>query len=440
LDEAWYQSDKNNFAPRIGLAYQVNSNTVVRAGYGRFNMTFERAGSEDQLALNLPFLVNNVVSSANNNQTANNMRLASGFNLSLDPNSILNDPTKVILVRLRAVNPDSVDGPVDQWNLGVQREIRSNIVVTFDYVGTKGTHLSTLRNLNQPFFNSNGTVTNVIGPNGQPTPLLPYPLLGPIEYRENNANSMYNGGELSVEEVQQGPLLRASYTFSKSIDEAQEHLAAGGTGSFTQNPANVLGERRGLSDFDVTHRFVASYVYELPFGRGRSYVNSGVLAEVLGDWRLSGIVNVRTGRPFTLNASANDATIGGPRGGPAWRDCLRDGTLDNPTIDRWFDPTAYAVPSAPNPTKNNTVEARLGTCGRNTLRGPGYNDFSFNLAREFNYFGEGRHLEFRWEVFNAFNSPQFGLPTGICLSGTAGVISTLSGDPRVMQFALRFVF
>src|SRR4029450_12098281 len=100
------------------------------------------------------------------------------------------------------------------------------------------------------------TVTNVIGPNGQPTPLVPYPLLGPIEYRENNANSMYNGGELSVEKrFSKGLSFRAAYTFSKSIDEAQEHLAAGGTGSFTQNPANLLGERRGPSDFDVRHRF-----------------------------------------------------------------------------------------------------------------------------------------------------------------------------------------
>src|SRR4029434_2705864 len=133
---------------------------------------------------------------------------------------------------------------------------RGNIVVTFDYVGTKGTHLSTLRNLNQPFFNSNGTVTNVIGPNGQPTPLVPYPLLGPIEYRENNANSMYNGGELSVEKrFSKGLSFRASYTFSKSIDEAQEHLAAGGTGSFTQNPANVLGEPRRFSGIHIHSHF-----------------------------------------------------------------------------------------------------------------------------------------------------------------------------------------
>ena len=247
--------DKNNFAPRIGLAYQFDQKTVVRAGYGRFFMTFERAGSEDQLALNLPFLVNNLTNwqRAVEAPAANNARLASGFNLSLDPNAILNDVTKVRGVRLRAINPESVDGSVDQWNFGLQRELGSSVVVTLDYVGTKGTHLSTLRNLNQPFFNSNGTVKNaLVGTTF--VPIVPYPDLGPIEYRENNANSMYHGMEASVEKrFSRGLSFRTSYTFSKSIDEAQEHLAAGTTGSFTQNPANVLGERRGLSDFDVRH-------------------------------------------------------------------------------------------------------------------------------------------------------------------------------------------
>ncbi|HWQ34889.1 MAG TPA: TonB-dependent receptor [Blastocatellia bacterium] len=439
------EPDKNNFGPRLGIAYQLTGNTVVRAGYGRFYMSFERAGSEDQLALNLPFLVNNVVSVSSTSQTANNMRLNTGFNLSLDPNAILNDVNKVVLVRLRAVNPDSVDGTIDQWNLGVQRELPGSVVVTLDYVGTKGTHLSTLRNLNQPFFNSNGTVTNVLV-NGTPTPLLPYPNLGPIEFRENNGNSMYHGGELTVEKrFSRGLSFRTAYTFSKSIDESQEHLAAGGTGSFTQNPFNLLGERRGPSDFDVRHRFVASYVYELPFGPGRSWLTAGPASYIVGGWRLSGVVNVRSGRPFTIRAGANDTAIGGPRGGglvSAFADCLRDGTLSDSdrTIDRWYDTTAYVAPTAPNPTKNNAVEPRLGTCGRNTLRGPRYANFDLGLARSFDYFGEGRRLEFRWEVFNIFNHPQFGLPERNISSSAAGRISTLAGDPRVMQFALKFVF
>jgi hypothetical protein len=410
--------DKNNFAPRLGLAYQLNEATVLRMGYGRFYMLFERAGSEDQLALNLPNLVQNNVTAANNNSTANNIRLRTGFNLSLNPASV--DPR---LVRLRAINPEAVMPSIDQWNIGIQRRLYGNLVATADYVGTKGTHLSVLRNLNQQLFNAAGVGTGVI----------PYPNLGPIEYRDNGGNSNYHGGELTVEKrFSRGFSFRTAYTYSKSIDYAQEHLAAGGTGSFTQN-ARDLRERRGPSDFDVRHRFVGSYIYELPFGKGRSYLHDGALAHLVGGWRLSGLANVRSGRPFTAAANGNSTALGGLRGGGligAFADCLRDGSLDpgERTIDRWFDTTAYAVPTP----------ARLGTCGRNTLRGPNLTNFDFGLARTFDYFGEDRNLEFRWEVFNIFNTPQFGLPDRN-LSGTAaGRISTLAGDPRVMQFALKF--
>lgn len=412
--------DKNNFAPRVGLAYQLNSDTVLRTGYGRFYMLFERAGSEDQLALNLPNLVQNNVTAANNNSTANNIRLRSGFNLSLNPASV--NPQ---LVRLRAINPEAVMPSIDQWNIGLQRLLPGSLVVTADYVGTKGTHLSVLRNLNQQLFNAAGVGTGVI----------PYPSLGPIEYRDNGGNSNYHGGELTLEKrFSRGFSFRTAYTYSKSIDYAQEHLAAGGTGSFTQN-ARDLHERRGPSDFDVRHRFVGSYIYELPFGKGRSYLHDGALAHVLGGWRVSGLANVRSGRPFTVAANGNSTALGGARGGGlvgAFADCLRDGSLpsDQRTIDRWFDTTAYAVPTP----------ARLGTCGRNTLRGPNLTNFDASLARTFDYFGEDRDLEFRWEVFNVFNTPQFGLPDRN-LSGTAaGRISSLSGDPRVMQFALKFNF
>jgi outer membrane receptor protein involved in Fe transport len=429
------KADKNNFAPRVGLAYQYNDKTVVRAGYGRFFMLFERAGSEDQLSLNLPWLVNNVVGAANANSTANNIRLQTGFNLSLNPSAV-----NVTTVRLRAVNPEAVNPLVDQWNLGIQRLLPGNMVATLDYVGTKGTHLSTLRSLNQPLLNANGTIMTI---QGTTTPILPYPLLGPIEYRDNGGNSSYHGGEITLEKrFSRGLSFRAAYTYSKSIDGSQEHLAAGGTGSFTQNNRD-LHERRGPSDFDVRHRFVGSYIYELPFGKGRKYLNGGPLSEILGGWRISGLANVRTGRPFTARAGNNDGTLAGPRsvGISAWADCLRDGNLPSSerTIDRWFDATAFATPSALNPTSGR-VEARLGNCGRNTLRGPGITNFDISLARSFAYFGEGRDLELRWEVFNMFNTPQFGLPERNINSGAVGRITSLAGDPRVMQLALKFNF
>jgi carboxypeptidase family protein/TonB-dependent receptor-like protein len=427
--------DKNNFAPRVGLAYQYNDNTVVRAGYGRFFMLFERAGSEDQLALNLPWLVNNVVAAANADSTANNMRLQTGFNLSLDPAL-----ATVTSVRLRAVNPDAVDPLVDQWNIGIQRLLPGNMVATLDYVGTKGTHLSTLRSLNQPLLNANGTVMTRPGTT---TAIFPYPLLGPVEYRDNGGNSSYHGGEITLEKRFSGGLsFRTAYTYSKSIDASQEHLASGGTGSFTQNNRD-LHERRGPSDFDVRHRFVGSYIYELPFGKGRRFLNGGSFSEIVGGWRVSGLANIRTGRPFTARAGNNDGTLGGSRsaGISAWADCLRDGNLSSGerTIDRWFDPTAFATPSALSPTAG-TVQPRLGNCGRNTLRGPGITNFDISLARSFAYFGEGRDLEIRWEVFNMFNTPQFGLPERNINSGAVGRITSLAGDPRVMQLALKFNF
>lgn len=427
--------DKNNFAPRVGLAYQYNDKTVVRAGYGRFFMLFERAGSEDQLSLNLPFLVNNVVSAANSNSTANNIRLQTGFNLPLDPGSV--NPT---LVRLRAVNPEAVDPLVDQWNLGIQRLLPGNMVATLDYVGTKGTHLSTLRSLNQPLLNANGTVMTI---QGTTTPILPYPTLGPVEYRDNGGNSSYHGGEVTLEKrFSRGLSFRTAYTYSKSIDYSQEHLASGGTGSFTQNNRD-LHERRGPSDFDTRHRFVASYIYELPFGKGRAYLNHGAASEIVGGWRISGLANIRSGRPFTARAGNNDTVLGGPRsaGISAFADCLRDGSLSGSarTIDRWFDASAFATPTALSPTAGS-VQPRLGNCGRNTLRGPGITNFDFSLARSFAYFGEGRDLELRWEVFNMLNHPQFGLPERNINSSAVGKITSLAGDGRVMQLALKFNF
>lgn len=412
------RSDKNNFSPRLGIAYQLTPNTVLRTGYGRFFMLFERAGSEDQLGLNLPFFVNNVVGVTSASQTANDMRVGTGFNLSLNSGAV-----NPITVRLRAVNPEAVIPNVDQWNFGLQRLLPGDWVVTLDYVGTKGTHLSALRNLNQQLFTSNGTGTGII----------PYPAFGPIEFRDNGGNSIYHGGEATVEKrFSRGFSIHSAYTYSKSIDYAQEHLFSGGSNSFMQN-ARDLREQRGRSDFDYRHRFVTSYIYEMPFGKGKSYLTEGPASHILGGWRISGVTNLRSGRPFTIFAGANNSLVGN-RGGlaNALADCVQDGALptDERNVDRWFDANGYSVPTP----------ARLGNCGRNTLDGPGLVNFDFALARSFEYFGENRRLEFRWEMFNMFNSAQFGLPERNRSSSAVGRISTLAGDPRVMQFALKFYY
>ncbi len=426
--------DKNNFAPRLGIAAQLSPKWVLRTGYGRFYQLFERIGSEDQLSLNLPWLVNNVVSTSSKSTPVNGMRIATGFNLSLDPSAV--SPRSV---RLRAVNPQSVMPSVDQWNLGVQRLLRWEMVLTVDYVGTKGSHLSILRNLNQAPFNADGTTTC---PNAATCTTIPFPNLlggaiGPIEYRDNMGNSVYHGMEASLNKnMSHGLALHAAYTYSHSIDMVRDNLFGGASASIAPNAYNIKGSNRGSSDFDFRHWFALSYVYQIPEIPALVSGSGGAkaLRHILRDWRIAGFTTARTGRPFTIMANANNGSLGNLGGLVSeYGNCNGSGDLpsDQRTVTRWFNTSDFAVPTNP---------VRLGNCGRNTLSGPGLVQFDFNLTRSFNYFGEGRRAELRWDMLNAFNNTHLGVPNSDVSSGQFGQITSLSGDARVMQFALKFYF
>lgn len=345
------QPDKNNFAPRLGFAFQVSDKWVLRSGYGRFYQLFERVGSEDQLSLNLPWLVNNVVSTSSKTAPVNSMRIQTGFNLSLNPNAVA--PRTV---RLRAVNPQSVMPSVDQWNVGLQRMLPDRMVLTLDYIGTKGTHLSVLRNLNQAPFNPDGTTTC---PNAATCTTIPYPNLiggavGPIEYRDNMGNSSYHGLEASLNKsFSHGLMLHAAYTYSHSIDMVRDNLFGGASASIVPNAYNVKGTNRGSSDFDFRHWFAFTYVYEIPELRSAT----GSLRHVLRDWRITGVTTARTGRPFTIVANANNGSLGNLGGlVTEYGDCLGPGALPSgqQSVTKWFNTADFAAPSNP---------VRLGNCG-----------------------------------------------------------------------------
>ncbi|HKE03804.1 MAG TPA: TonB-dependent receptor [Blastocatellia bacterium] len=408
------KSDKNNFAPRIGVAWSLDNRTVIRAGYGRFYQLFERYGSEDQLALNPPFLLNAQETTSSRTQPA--FFLKDGFPAKY------RDPANIDLrrIRLRAVNPDAVMPETDQWNFGVQRLLPSQMVLTLDYVGTKGTHLSILRNPN--FIpGQTGTAARV------------FQNLGDVELRENAANSNYNGLNATLEKrYSAGLSFRMAYTYSKAIDVAGQPLNSGGS-TTVQDPLRFLA-LRGLSDYDYRHRFVTAVVYDLPFGRGKSLASEGVAGWILGGWRASGIFTRRSGRPFSVTAGENGGFVGSFAAPQANR--IADGRLDDDqrSINRWFDASAFVAPKTPS------GQPTFGNAGRGILIGPGLTNFDFALARNFN-FTESKRLEFRWEAFNLFNTPQFGLPaSNISSPSNVGRITTLAGDPRVMQFALKLVF
>ncbi|OLC44443.1 MAG: hypothetical protein AUH43_18690 [Acidobacteria bacterium 13_1_40CM_65_14] len=379
--------DRNNVAPRIGLTYASTPAMVVRGGYGIFYNLYDRIGSEDQLSLNLPFLINNLLGPA----TAASgplFLLKTGFPANaLDPATI-----NVRNVRVRAINPVGTKTYYQQWSAGAQRQLSTYMVVSADYVGTKGAKIWTLRNLNQP---------------DPVTKALPYPTFGTIEYADQDGTSSYNGLELAVERRFARPFgFRVSYTLSKADDNSGEHLFTGGSPSFLQDARN-RDSWQGPADADTRHRVAANWILDLPYG-----------------FNFSGITTARTGRPFTVTQSSN--SVGNLMTGLPNR--IGDGEGAK-TVDSWYDKTAFqAVPSG-----------TFGNSGRNILRGPGLFNTDIAVQRRFAITGQTA-VELRWEVFNVFNATELGLPETNISNAAAGTITRLAGDPRVMQFALRFVF
>ena len=428
FDQALVHANSHNFSPRIGIAYQLTPKTVIRTGYGIFYTPFERIGSEDQLALNPPGLINNSISLPS---TASSplFLLRNGF-----PSNFL-DPSQLSLqrVKIRAANPDAPSTYVQQWSFGIQRELPWGLFLEADYVGTKSTHLNILRDLNQPLNNG----TNVLTNNGQL--ILPYPNFGQIEYRDPLGNAIYHGLDLTVEHrYKAGLAFRAAYTWSKSIDNTAEHLAAYGSNSFGQNGYD-FHTWRGPSDFDVPQRLVLSYVYELPLGKGKPFANHGALAYIVGGFQTSGSLTLASGRPFTVFSPANSSSI----------DIGLQNALANvigrpvmpETVNCWFYASKNAGCNGISGTDAFAAPPTgvLGNAGRNVLRGPDTKVFDFALDRNFTI-TERTALQFRWEVFNLTNTVQFGLPNNQISGGTPGVITSLAGDPRIMQFALRLKF
>jgi hypothetical protein len=435
---ALVQPARNNWAPRIGLAYSFDAKTVLRAGYGIYYALFERYGSEDQLALNPLGLVNNVAT-VSSTSTVPVFILKNGFPAnSLDPNSLFKNGTDYTKVRIRAVDPNIKTPSVQQWSAGIQRELPGQFVGQLDYVGTHSTHLNVLTDYNQPipnFGSSNGVVTSFT---------TPYSQFGYIEYMSGAGHGSYNGLEASLlRHFRNGFNFRAVYTYSRSYDNTPEELSSN---SGAAPDGRNLGAWWGRSDFDTPHRLNVSYLYELPFGHNKGIANSGIAAAILGGFRTSGVYTFASGRPFTVNSGSSRKNAVDPFGATTAVPYMIAPVTIVGNANCWYyaSQNKFCQSLAPSATnafrlQNNAVGEYFGDETRNSLRGPHTNVFDFALLREIRMM-ERANLEFRWEIFNLFNTPQFGQPNTDFSSSSAGQITSLAGDPRVMQFALRFSF
>jgi Carboxypeptidase regulatory-like domain/TonB-dependent Receptor Plug Domain len=413
-----------NFGPRIGISYALGPKTVIRTGYGVYYTLLERIGSENQLALNPPFLVNKTPSSTTIPVLQPQVGFPSNF---LDPSTINLNALQAF--HIRAVDPAKHEPMVQQWSLGVQRDLGGKWLGEVDYVGTKSTHNNLIYDYNQP---------SIV--NNQVTSTIPYPNFGQVEYTTPIGHGNYNGLQASLTHpMSNGLSVHAAYTYSRSLDNTPEELENNPGG-----PPNGRNEDSwyGPSEFNTPQRLGVSAVYELPFGHGKSMLNSGPASYVLGNWRVSGVYTFYSGIPFTA-IWGSESSLLDPYGfatavpnkvGPVHY-------VKKPSC--WFYASATsgcgAFGSGLQDAFADAGNGVIGNGSRNSLNSPATDVVDTALIKDFPI-KESLKAEFRWEVFNALNHPLFAAPSGDVSTGAAAQITALSGDPRVMQFALRLDF
>ncbi|MDQ3802934.1 MAG: carboxypeptidase regulatory-like domain-containing protein [Acidobacteriota bacterium] len=409
-----YEADKNNFAPRVGLAWTLDDRgeTVLRAGYGVYYDTSPLAPGE-ALYFNRPFFDFNFFFPLQGLPLTLSDPFPAAFPFAL-PDSA------------QAVQRDLRTPYTQHWNLNAQRELGRRGVLEVAYVGAKGTKLLAARDLNQP-------QPSVLPP-GVPFVPRPVPQFDEINTIESRASSVYHALQARFQQrLSRGLAALASYTWSKSLDDASNFFPSAGDPNYPQNSYDLRAER-ARSNFDVRQRFTLSYSYDLPFGRGRAlFADGGWLTSLLSGWQTFGIVTLQTGRPFTvallrefdnsgtglsaLGFGANDRpnVVGDPNAGPR-------------TPEQWFNVAAFALPAP----------GTFGNAGRNIVEGPGYENFNASLVKNAR-FGERYDLQLRAEFFNLFNHPNFNLPDNFFGSPSFGRV-TSAREPRHVQFGAKLLF
>jgi Carboxypeptidase regulatory-like domain/TonB dependent receptor len=412
IPEATYLPDRNNFAPRIGFAWQPleSDDLVIRSGYGiYYDQTLLNAHLGARL--NPPFRITQLIINPGN-ATINTI-----FN-----ESPAQTPPGGSFMSLNYRDPHQA-----QWNVGTQFTPISDWLVDVAYVGSRGVKLSRFRRINQP------------SP-GQP---VPYPQFQPtLQTVDNSAESTYKALQLKVEKRGADLNLLTSYTWSECIDNGAFFGSSASGGTVAQDPNNLDAER-GNCQYNTEHRFVTNLVYRLPFGSGRQMLTSGVLGAIFGNWDVSGILTLQSGHPFTVTRGVpQSGTV--PTGGSDRPDLVGDPFVAGPvaanptcvapteirTTQNWFNPCAYMA-----------APGRFGTAPRGNLTGPRFDNLDLSFLREFSMPGDGRRLRLEVQIFNVFNIAHYNLPVGNFDSRNfSRILQANAGPPRQVQLGLKYIF
>lgn len=402
------KTDNSNFAPRLGITWSPNSKWVIRTGAGIF-YSQDTGNPRFDMARNL----------------AGRTRFE-----SIDPVLYTFDNAFASLAGAKAkvFTPYAFANLYDRktprtlsYLFNIQRELPGNILFEIGYLGSQSRHLESLRAVNEAL---PGT-----------TPVLqrtPFAEFGRIQLVDAAANGSYNGLAAKLtKRYSNGLTYLMSYTFSKSIDDASGIRVHNGDTLFPQNSYCLTCER-GLSIFNTKSRFVTSVLYDIPVGKGRRMaVANPVLDAVAGGWQLGSILTYQSGFPLTISANARDSSnIGAgfdrPNAVAGVDPVLPRGQQ---TTEHFFNKAAYSA----------QVFGTFGNVGRDTMIGPRILNLDASLIKDFK-FTESRFLQFRWEMFNALNHPNWGDPNTNFYSSGFGTIAGTRTAMRQMQLALKLVF
>jgi hypothetical protein len=438
-----------NFGPRVGFSYQVGDTgkIVLRGGYGifydrpnmrlfnsqLFNMPYEMLATSLATPNENPFVQVPLPSAFPLTPSANpTIFPLGGYPAFLPVTSAFFGPIETP-VPSTGLYPDLQDWAIpyiQTFNLGFQTSIANNWMLDVGYVGTEGRKFPRLFSFNQALPGYAGTYGLTPAQSGPFFPgfaNLTAPGLGSF-LMKSNSNSNYNSLQATLNKrFSHGLQMLLSYTWSHSIDD----YSGSPVSDITLLPGDMVNEQHnhGSSDFDRRHRFVASYLYELP----KAYHGSSAFGrEALNSWSVSGIVTLQSGTPFSVygDDSAFESTMADLKSGRTLQSAIKGGNVES-RLQAYFDPTAFTIPAAGDPT--------FGLLGRNIIRGPKQVETDLSIMKLFPV-TESQHLEFRTEFFNLFNNVNWANPVNIASSANFGQIASTTTGPRVIQFALKYSF
>ena len=397
-------TDKNNFAPRIGFAYRIGDSgrTVMRGAYGMFYQA-EPFNQFVFLSINPPF-----VSYYNRFINTGNFQNWDWFHptAGLPPGG----------VQFTYIPSNSSTPYLQAWNFGIQHDFGAGFVLDTTYVGNKDTKLWARTWPNQP----------PPGP-GDIDSRRPYTNVSTIAGDEPIGNANYNGLQMRLDKrFSQGLSILAGYTYSKAITDTQ----GAETGAFVPDLQNNNNRRanRGLTASDTRHRFTMSALYELPFGNKKRYLAdaNGVVRTIVSGWQLAGIATFQTGQPLTATLPFDNPNVGE---GAKLPNLIGNPNNGPKTVDEFFNTAAFAAPP----------QFTFGNEGIDVITGPGIKDVDLSLVKN-TPIGERMNLQFRCEAFNAGNHPIFAQPSATFGTPQFGQITGTRLDNREVQFALKLSF